>query len=125
MKKRLITMEDHRKVHVALWQWLVDNPTDGKWDWPGWKDMDPWDRRPARCMPCLFAMRKGGSHVDKCKHCPIKEWSDATTAKLRGCFATGSCFNLWLETETDHPDRVKYAKLVRDLKWTEGGKQDA
>jgi len=122
--ERLVTMEDYRKVHVALWQWLSEHPQAEKQDWPGWADVHPDDVNLPRCMPCLFSIRKAETFHTRCGECPIKNWAmDSVRDCVDRCHDEGSCYDPWLEADDDSA-RSSLAKQVRDLKWTEGGEEN-
>jgi len=93
-------MSFDREKHRELWSWLVDNPTQFKQEWIGWKDYpdrDEWNY-------CFACKASGGN----CNNCPL-DWHG-----FSDCKKFDSYFLLLVQKQ--HPDiRVEYAEIIRDL----------
>ena len=77
--------------HRELWNWLADNSTKDKHDWPGWKDnggkyTDAW----AHCFACEY----GGTDDEGDRACCPLEWS-GTDQTAYACEEVGSPFFKW------------------------------
>lgn len=127
IKRNLITKEDYMGVHIAMWQWLADNPRKAKGDWPGWATIDKMN---SHCPACGWALAQVGpscSMGHRCTACPIKEYRNETGGHRArtACCHPGTTYDKWWRASRhlDHPSRVQnrgqYAKEIRDMEWTE------
>ena len=64
-------MKFNYTAHKGLWNWLADNPSAEKIEWPGW-------------------LRNGGSFEDMLFHCPACQYARWNTG---GCF---KCPLIWV-----------------------------
>jgi hypothetical protein len=58
-----MTEAAYKANHIALWQWLYDNPDEKKCEWPGWNDQNWCVYLPfyisARFLLCVFLGLRG------------------------------------------------------------------
>jgi hypothetical protein len=93
-----------KKLHRELWQWLADNPTKGKQQWP------PFQKRKqpfAGCFACECAGIKNG--VALCHKCPC-DWGGEN---VLCAIDDKSPFMKWRDSK-GKKTRTKYALQVRD-----------
>lgn len=124
-------MEFDHANHVALWDWLVDNPECGKGNWPGWQrnggtipdieeDADCFACQAGhRCITCEEATLCGS--CEKECDCPLQWSTEGETAMGLACMADSSLYTAWFD-ESDIFLRRKYARQIRDLPLAEGWK---
>lgn len=115
---KMIKVNFH-KLHIELWQFLVDNPWKKKRDWPGWAALGNDDCLDSGndCFACEitdYYIEKNNellwmnSYCDK--YCPIY-------GTIEGCDDNHfSIFRCWERANTIE-DRIKYAKIIRDAEW--------
>lgn len=99
------TEEQLKALHVALWQWLADNPDMRKPDWPEWQER--YGRvayAPHYCFACEAATTPMGKD---CKKCPC-EWG------VVHCDDNDAAFMKWVMATRNMEDRTKYALQVKN-----------
>ncbi len=96
---------DHTN-HVKLWDWLVNNPTKDKYNWPEWIHNGGTSMAIMRCFACEYtSVLTQRKHYD-CTYCPFGDFHGKTC--LDGLFGR------WLY-ETDPVKKSELAKQIRDL----------
>ena len=113
-----MTKEEALTLTAELYEWLAENPTKFKSDWP------KWDKFTDRSDRYLF---KGKVVNDGCFLCyltVVKENKDCTNCLLKGnwglespeefCCLEKGLFQLWLGALKTSPERVTYAKEIAD-----------
>lgn len=96
-----------KENHEALWNWLAENPQEGKLDWPGRKTIfrnnlqqhlkDQLHFSFHTCFACQVAPYN-------CSKCPV----DFGAIK---CEYNGSYYRKWKDSH-DPNERTKYARLI-------------
>lgn len=94
--------EDYQAAHVALWDWLANNPGKDKYDWPGWEEgssihagafagqsilnhcfLCEWYRRHGGCEACACTKKYGEpcfSDINPNSEGLFKKWDKAMQA---------------------------------------------
>lgn len=108
------TKKQEIERHRELWDWCYCNPEKEKYDWPRWKrnggDIDNLEYG-AFCFPCNWVMKHCKGSCNKC----FFEWPEGMYCNRNTDDATGIYF-LWKTTSlSNHTNRKKYAKIIRDL----------
>ena len=104
---------DHTN-HIKLWQWLADNPTKDKCDWPEWKENGGNIKYTYNyCFACyyiiLYAYKYDPHHSRSvCSYCPFGDLGNSD----RGCL--GGLYHKW-KYSSDLTRRSEVAKQIRDL----------
>ena len=109
-----ITVEDYHEIHLALWNWLIENPLEAKNKWPGWELV--LYHSSVCCSACDFASfqsRKNPAYM--CDHCPIKVWRRPMDEGGR-CYNRHSIFGEWGDSR-EVACRREAATIIRDLEW--------
>lgn len=105
-------MKSLRKSYIAkhreIWNWLADNPSKEKKDWPGWEEYVGSKIEINYCFLCDYVnFAKGGM----CSFCPL-DWG--ITKKCMQIKPELSYYLLY----SDAPDLVlksKYAEIIANL----------
>ena len=107
-----ITVEDYHEIHLALWNWLIENPLEAKCKWPGWELVRYHSSN--HCSACDIAEFWAlTSSIIKCKYCPIKIWRRAHGT---GCLHSDSVYQEWHDSRSV-VRRTETATILRDLEW--------
>lgn len=118
---------DFHKLHVELWQWLVDNPLMEKSDWPGWDEFNNRNDALEDCFACAIVNRLAREYDLKNKD--LSDYIYLTMAaecekfcplfKVMGSCDNDSIFKKWEHAKADEDieSYIKYAKLIRDAQW--------
>lgn len=114
-------MKEYQTYHHQLWGWLAENPQSVKFNWPYWNLHQEVADLHGCCFACKFANMLMTSHNDEdpavqCGYCPIT-WVDSKYPDKRGCGELESPYTWWHAVNTIG-ERIKYAKIIRDLPWT-------
>ena len=107
-----ITVEDYHEIHLALWQWLIENPLEAKKKWPGWILVLYYSIN--HCSACAIA--EFWAHtpsMTKCKYCPVKIWREVPGP---ACTHINSVYQEWANTRNVR-QRIEAAITIRDLEW--------
>ena len=114
-KKRYV--EDwYPQFHQALWEWLAENPTKSKIDWPLWEQLDGLELLPpfntTNCFACFYA----GPGV-KCENCPL-DWR-VSPSPINDCLATNTIFYDYLTAHKEGHVRTvaKLARKIAKMPW--------
>lgn len=97
MKK--LTLRKTIKLHRELWNWLADNPGEGKRDWPRWEEIEAeYGKIKNLCFACHYC-------GNNCLKCPF----DWTMGKEYSYICEGSkgLFSLYCESQKN-ADRLIY-----------------
>lgn len=89
--------------HKELWNYLAENPTEWKEDWPGWEvNGGEYSKVDSNCFACEFTI--GGT----CHDCPLI-WPS-------GC-CTGYCglYKKWAEVGISLEERTSLALKIANL----------
>lgn len=132
-----------KERHRRLWQWLSDNPSMEKKDWPGWKCEDNlWPtslygylepvcggigfKSAVHCYACAIAYirycTKDTYGREKCDYCPCDWGSDEWDSPIM-CEHADALFDQWNNLymlpgdydETTLAQRSSFAAQIRDL----------
>jgi hypothetical protein len=99
-----MTESEYKAAHIALWQWLYDNPERSKGSWPGW-EVNGGEH--GACHNDCFACELCWSNHESCEKCPLS---------FR-CHDDGSPYKEW-DAASTRRTRKKYAAIIRDA-WRE------
>ena len=89
---------DHA-AHMALWNWLSNNPEEDKINWPGWKHNGGVYSKVANyCFACEYAKHANRIECDECpviwpkenKDCEEDIYNDWRSAIVRGSYQVAS-----------------------------------
>ena len=74
MKNFRLTKRKALEITAELWQWMVENPGNLKYQWPGW---EKYGEMYGACACCEYARRHShGPIKDNCVPCPLYgKWS--------------------------------------------------
>ena len=106
------------ELHKDLWNWLAENPSKQKYDWPKWPIYTNQAR--SNCFACREAqIRHDEISLTEayCLSCPIT-WGNS----MNSCTDPGSPYSAWCDEDADNGDltsRAEYAKQVANLPWKE------
>ena len=105
-------------AHRELWDWLANNPSKGKLEWPGWRENGGKHHSSNGCFACEYCSRiTNKQRRNKYCECPLV-WPLATANSL-DCFTEGSPYAQWhrgYNWETLSKERMAFfARQVRDL----------
>lgn len=118
------------RKHYALWNWLAENPTKSKEEWPGW--MNEWKpvRRRGRyrfyprrqCFLCEYYYQsrlKKSVKVSTAGHYYSSKCIECIACVLcvfmgSNCFSPTNVYHKW-QNATDIKERIKYACSIRDV----------
>ena len=119
-----LTTKNLKKLHIELWQWLVDHPGADKANWPRWEfNGGNIQYIISKCFACYRAELNPNSLTNLCSCCPI-------FIKAGRCSYDNSAFGEWedlmevsnLDEQLDNPEFVAklkmYAGIIRDA-WEE------
>ena len=93
-----LTKRQALEICRDLWDWLAENPTKHKWDWPRWSD---YEHMKSYC-PCCEYVRQQDSICEQCSL--INYWPD-------GCLAINSPYRRWESARSDSR-RSMFAKRI-------------
>jgi len=99
----------NHELHIKIWDWLYQNPSKDKEDWPEW-DFNGGEVK--EVMALCFACKEAGINKNgysNCHRCPIK-WNGGHCENIDSEYAK------WHDSKTDKT-RKKYAKIIRDKEW--------
>ena len=101
-------------LHKELWNWLSENPTKTKFDWPKWKKLRKKPIPTNYCFACEAASCKS------CENCPL-DWGDRCS-----CISLNSPYNKYMAAQKyrDYTLASAYAKQVAELPLREGIEND-
>lgn len=116
--------EDYKAAHVALWDWLANNPGKDKDDWPGWQDTSSSVRAvfdgeeiENYCFMCAWYSKTGGG----CRACAItRNHGLVCHSDIADDPACWGLFAQWCKAmgdygdEPDYEEACKIAALIRD-----------
>ena len=112
-KKRYV--EDwYPQFHQALWEWLAENPTKAKKDWPLWEQLDELELIPSfnttNCFACFYA---GDGN---CENCPL-DWE--VPPQSLGCLETNTTLYAYLVAHKNGHTRTvsKLARKIAKMPW--------
>jgi len=95
----------NHSAHIALWDWLANNPFCSKEDWPGWKQSNDIAKN---CFACEFTW---DSDFMFCNLCPLVWPSESAK-----CLGDNSLFEEWEGTGFDEEGGRSYlASIIRDI----------
>ena len=96
-----------KAAHIALWQWLYENPGRWKRHWPGWRENGGAFFAGNSCFACAYA--GFDEYADpRCDQCPLDQ------DVMHGCGQhTDSAYICW-EKASGPEARKKYAAMIRD-----------
>jgi hypothetical protein len=98
------------KLFRELWEWLSENPTKEKTEWPRWNiNFGDIQLCANQCPLCAWVIDIHGSLKDCNIHCPIK-WPTEDNS----C-SNGGPFSEWCRTTTDDDEKIGYAKQIAKL----------
>ena len=110
-----LTRTKAHRLHKQLWNWLAENPTKDKFDWPGWHEhnIDVNDIQ-WRCFPCELRFQQTGHNSADltCKTECMLVWPDVNCCH-KSRFSFGGLFNRWANTTPQN--RTRLAKQICDL----------
>jgi hypothetical protein len=102
-----MTEAEMKAAHIALWDWLYENPGEEKDDWPEWA----WNGGQYSgvfddCFACEMAKDKNDRvTIGRCTYCPLQIMSCRSGPE--------SAYESWYNAE-DAETRKKYAAVIRD-----------
>jgi hypothetical protein len=105
-----MTEAEYKAGHIALWQFLYDNPGKDKEEWPGWQD-EKWSEIrlyhfiEIYCFACRWAYSIDA--VSACESCPLDQ---SVMHRCTGLFS--ACYR-WVNAKTAKTKK-KYAAIIRD-----------
>jgi hypothetical protein len=101
-----MTESEYKALHIELWQWLYDNPGEGKGDWPRWiRNGGDIENAFILCFACAFA--NASSRGFYCRSCPLDQ------RIMKTCDVEESAYVKWIRSYR-HESRREYAALIRD-----------
>lgn len=110
------TKEWYIRKHRQLWNWLAENPSSWKEDWPEW-EFNGGNVATINhdCFACKWG-KGGGTH--HCSHC-LFTWGpreDDTCEEIvaEGEFSDGY-YAEWEDARNDLSERTRLAEIIRDL----------
>ena len=90
-------------AHKKLWNYLAENPTEYKGDWPGWEvNGGEYSEVDSHCFACEFTL--GGT----CCDCPLI-WPNGC------CTGYGGLYNTWVNTSINLEKRTSLALKIANL----------
>ncbi len=96
----LLKLIKYRTLHKAMWQWLADNPTSKKGDWPGWIESGYASHQCFACHVCGV----------RCSICPL-DWPQG-----KDCSEMDGLYKQWSRAET--PEEASLAALaIKNVPW--------
>jgi len=96
-----------KAAHIAMWEWLYQNPEKSKRHWPGWRHNGGEFSAGNYCFACISAGLDEYAEP-RCNNCPLYQ------GVMCGCRQhTESAYACW-ERATDPETRKKYAGMIRD-----------
>ena len=102
--------ETVKKLHREMWQWLEDNPTKNKEEWPRWEsnggDVPDADNE---CFLCEYTFRVKSDGLNCAEVCPANWLADESPEN--GCVDT--LFGAWLYASADLTRR-RIAKAIKN-----------
>ena len=105
-KQRIVFRHD---LHIALWNWLSQNPAKNKENWPGWKGMGKVRYHSFACDAAhkMGVAMLGRDHPNPCMICPL-HFIGGT------CLLPRSWQHAWYGSRGNSETRIKIAKMMRD-----------
>jgi len=107
-------MKSHRTLHRELWQWLAENPSQSKGNWPGWITYQHNLRANAtQCWACAKAAQRSRIGLNHCSRCPC-DWQN--NVKYNPCLICGSSYDLWRRAKDcgNIAEASRLALIIRD-----------
>ncbi len=100
---------DHTN-HIKLWQWLADNPTKDKCDWPEWSVNGGKVKHIYNdCFSCEYSVSiitASGDAQHMCKYCPFGKYCAFT--------CMDGLYKKWANTKDMHY-KIELAERIRDF----------
>ena len=104
-------MKFNLTAHKELWNWLADNPSCNKEEWPGWKHNG--GQYPSDCSMCFACQYDERFHDGPCAHCPLK-WNSFN------CEEPDAIYKKWKNETIDLIYRSDLARQIANLPVREG-----
>ena len=101
-----LTKKRALKIAIGLWEGIVDNPGEKKYEWPGW---EKHGKMSGDCPFCQYG-HATLIHADKCD-CPLDE-------KYGSCYDKQCAFNDWniFDKDRGHLAAVEFLAQLKELK---------
>ncbi len=94
-----------------LWQWLAENPSKDKGDWPKWKSNGGGVVDMGAHCPCCEFPPEDEFDSPICSKCPLVGFWDAPRGGSQLCLGNDAQFYKWL-VAGDNAETIKYAKRI-------------
>ena len=95
-------------AHKELWNYLAENPTKWKEDWPGWKiNGGEYSKVDSHCFACEFTI------CGTCYDCPLI-WPSGCCTNYSGLYKK------WVEEDINLKERTSLALQIANLPVKEG-----
>lgn len=93
----------NRTAHKELWNYLAENPTKWKRDWPGWEENGgEYNKVPSYCFACAF------NTDNACYNCPLI-WPSGC------CTDYGGLYKKWAKESISLEERTSLALQIANL----------
>ena len=105
MKNFRLTKRKALEITTELWQWMVENPGNLKYQWPGW---EKYGEMYGACACCEYVVRHDHKHT--CTFCPLYgKWSNKEHS-----ICNEGPYDDW-ERSIDSKARTKHALAIVEL----------
>lgn len=106
-------MKFNLTAHKELWNWLAENPSNKKEDWPGWEEnAGKYKKVDELCFACQYANDVDGKYGG-CRSCPLDGYKEGIGC-LKGLFIK------WEYAHQSLQERSGFACQIANLPVREG-----